>query len=268
MGNAQSMAHMARKAGGPTTKTRRKQASGKGKKSSSRGKKSSSSSSSSSPRPESSKTHTGSTASASDVHSVATDAYSQSAAETSSSNATDDTTDSANRLHKRYRQNEPIPDDARSEIKLIRQFLYDKDARNFDGMEAVTDDSCTFYFIDADTDMLPRHFYESVSGTFDSFPNLHFFWRYMKISGVDPETGCTIVKVKDYYGEGRHTGTPYTFEPFPDIPATGINVRDANIELQFLVKNDKVAKMIIDADGQLVGPPGFYTKIGGVIPGL
>jgi len=171
-------------------------------------------------------------------------------------------------LYQKYLQNEPLVQGAPPEIKLIRQYLYDKDARNFDGMEKVTDQRCTFYFIDAETDMLPRHFYESVNATFESFPNLHFFWRYMKIAGIDSATGCTIVKVKDYYGIGRHDGKPYTFEPCEAIPATGITVRDSDVEIRFFVKDGKIMQMDIDAKGQLVGPPGFYTKIGGVIPGM
>merc|ERR1712224_899731 len=152
--------------------------------------------------------------------------------------------------------------------KLVRQYLYDQDSFNFEGMQKVTDERCTINFIDSDADMLPREFFDLVKSTQASFPNLHFFWKYMRISGIDATTGWTVVTVKDYYGIGKNDGVPYGFGPYEDIPATGIIVRDDPIQFQFLVKGGKVMKMFADAYGEIVGPPGFYTKIGGVIPGL
>ena len=73
-----------------------------------------------------------------------------------------------------------------------------------------------------------------------------------------------IVVIKDYYGIGRHTGVSYGFSPFEAIDATG-TVKDKNIEFTFLVQNGKSIIATIDACGKIVGPPGFYTKIGGLI---
>jgi len=162
-----------------------------------------------------------------------------------------------------FRQNEPIPDDAPPEIKLIRTFLYHMDAHNIEGMQKLTDQRCYFYFVGIE--MPASEFYESVKDTFASFPDLHFFWKLMTIWGLDPTTGGTIVMVKDYYGIGKHVGKPYAFGPYEPIPATGKIVRDENIEVTFVVKNGKIITSKIDACGKLVGPPGFYTKIGGII---
>jgi len=169
---------------------------------------------------------------------------------------------------KKYLQNEPIPEDAPPEIVLIRQFLYDKDSQNFEGMKKVTHERCNFYFVDSEVDMIAREFYESVQDTFDSFPNLHFFWSYMRISGIDSATGWTVVKVGDYYGIGKHDGKPYAFGPYEAIPATGKICRDNPIQFTMYVKNGKIMKSVIVASGKIVGPPGFYTRLGGVIPGL
>lgn len=169
------------------------------------------------------------------------------------------------RLVKTYRQDVPIPDDAPSEIKLIRQYLYRKDAGDFEGMKELTDERCYFYFADAEAEMPAREFYEAVDDTFKSFPDLHFFWKKMKIASQDQTTGVTVVKVKDYYGIGKHTGAPYAFGPYEAIPATDKTVRDENIEFLFFVKDGKLIKAEINAFGKVVGPPGFYAKIGGLL---
>jgi len=185
----------------------------------------------------------------------------------STTTETDDSCNSSNKYRK-FSQSRPIPDDAPAEIKLVRQYLYFKDAHNMEGMDSITAKNCTFFFIDADADMPKSEFYEALKDTYASFPDLHFFWKYMKISGIDSATGCTIVKVRDYYGIGKHTGKPYAFGPYEAIPATGKIVQDENISWAFFVKDGKIVKTTLDAYGEIVGPPGFYSKIGGVIPGL
>jgi len=167
-----------------------------------------------------------------------------------------------------YRQHKPLPDNAPSEIKLIRQYLYHKDAHNLEGMKSLTHEDCYFYFVDAEAEMPQHEFYGALTDTFASFPDLHFFWKSMKVSGRDPATGGTVIKVRDYYGIGKHDGKPYAFGPYEEIPPTGITVRDEDIQFTFIVKDGKLVNAKIDAFGGLVGPPGFYTKIGGIIPGL
>jgi hypothetical protein len=72
------------------------------------------------------------------------------------------------------------------------------------------------------------------------------------------------VKVTNFVGRGTHTGAPYGFGPFPPIPATGIVVEEDPCHLYISVKNGKMTKFVIDTYcGDLVGPPGYYQKIGG-----
>jgi len=195
------------------------------------------------------------------------EASSSSATEvTSSTSKSTNSTDSYK--YQKYFQNEPLPEEAPPEIKMIRQYLYDKDSFNYEGMQKATDGRCTMFFIDSEFDFHPRDFLETLKSAKASFSNLHFFWKCMNISGVDADTGCTVVTVTDYYGTGKHDGVPYGFGPYEEIPATGITVKIAPIKFEFFVKDGKVMKMVIDADGEIVGPPGFYTQIGGVIPGL
>ena len=188
----------------------------------------------------------------------------------SSSSDTTITTNESNNspLYEKFLQNQPIPDDAPPDIKLIRQYLYWKDSQNFEGMESISDRRCTFYFTDAESEMTAREFNQAVKDTAASFPNLHFFWRWMTVSGFDAATNCTVVEVKDYYGIGKHDGKPYAFGPYEAIPATGKTIQDEKIRMRFFVRDGKIIKVVIDAYGELVGPAGFYHKIGGVIPGL
>ena len=171
--------------------------------------------------------------------------------------------------YEKFRQNQPIPEDAPPAIQLVRKYLYYKDAQNIEGMERLTTAKrCTFTFVDAEAEMTAKEFHQSMKEVFASFPNLHFFWKFMRITGVDAATQSTIVEVGDYFGIGKHEGRPYAFGPYEAIPATGKTVRDEKILFTFFVKDGKIIKAIVDAFGDIVGPPGFYTKIGGIIPHL
>ena len=160
-------------------------------------------------------------------------------------------------------KDDPIPETAPEALKVVREWVRHKDEHNLDKMRELTADKCFFTFVDSETEMPAREFFGSVGETYASFPDLHFFWRVMEVK--DMQAGVTTVVVKDYHGIGKHTGTPYGFGPFPPIDPTGTVVKDENIEFTFTVKEGKITDATIDAFGGLVGPPGFYTKIGGVL---
>ena len=135
-------------------------------------------------------------------------------------------------------------------------------------MKKLTADHCDFLFVDSDCEMPAYEFYTAVKETTESFPDLHFHWKSMSIKGINgPESKHpgTVVVIKNYYGIGTHTGKPYGFGPYPPIAATGKRIRDQKIEFTFVVRDGKISHAIIDAFGQVVGPPGFYTKLGGLI---
>ena len=71
--------------------------------------------------------------------------------------------------------------------------------------------------------------------------------------------------MEDYYGKGTHTGEPFAFGPYPPLPPKGVQVQDEPIQLTLTVTQGKIAKCEVVAHGNQVGPPGFYSKLGGIL---
>lgn len=161
-----------------------------------------------------------------------------------------------------------VPENAPEELRVVREWIRYKDAHDVEKMEELTDDNCYITFTDSETEMPAREFYEALRENYASFPDIHFFWRSMKVQGTNSNTSRnpgTVVVIKDYYGIGTHTGAPYHFGPYPPIERTNKIVRDADIEFTFIVRDGKIVNATVYAFGEAVGPPAFYTKIGGVI---
>ena len=159
---------------------------------------------------------------------------------------------------------EDVPPNASPELRVVREWIRCKDQQDVDKMKELTADDCFFTFVDSETEMPAREFFGAMQDIYASFPDLHFFWESMSIKGQDKD-GSVLVAIQDYYGIGKHTGAPYFFGPYPPVPTSNKTVRDENIEFTFTVKNGKITNATIDAFGMVVGPPGFYTKIGGVV---
>lgn len=118
---------------------------------------------------------------------------------------------------------------------------------------------------------------------FRSFPDF-----YLRVEGgIDEQPDGTVIAVLN--AGGTHTGTPYSFGPFPEIEATGIKVandpeyvelgsviftrinslrhrRPLNRRVCFTIEDGKIKKFAVESvGGELTGPPGLYTQIGGLI---
>ena len=116
--------------------------------------------------------------------------------------------------------------------------------------------------------MSRNDFVEQSKLTFEAFPDFQH-----------NETSIRVVVEKDGYWEivceikpsGTHTGIPYAFGPFPEIPTTGKHVQMDPERLTYTVtaqeggKGLVIQKMSILPLGAMTGPAGFYTAIGGVI---
>ena len=157
----------------------------------------------------------------------------------------------------------PVPEDAPEELKALREFIRYKDTHNFEKMIELTDERCFCNFVDSETEMPAYEFIAAFKDKCTSFPDLRFYWKSMKIHERSSD-GVAII-IEDYYGIGTHTGPAYGFGPYEPVPTTGITVRDEPIEVTFTVKDGKITNAVVDAFGKIVGPPGFYTKIGGLI---
>jgi hypothetical protein len=116
-----------------------------------------------------------------------------------------------------------------------------------------------FCYKGAETGMLLRDFLEAVIKIFESFPDNVMVWDSIE------ETSPGVVVVTNFQGKGTHTGKPFSFGQFPSIAATGIKVEEDPCHLTITVEhNKKMSMFVVDTYcGDLVGPPGYYNKIGG-----
>eukprot|EP00523_Entomoneis_sp_CCMP467_P010116 CAMPEP_0168729800 /NCGR_PEP_ID=MMETSP0724-20121128/6401_1 /TAXON_ID=265536 /ORGANISM="Amphiprora sp., Strain CCMP467" /LENGTH=261 /DNA_ID=CAMNT_0008776717 /DNA_START=81 /DNA_END=869 /DNA_ORIENTATION=+ len=162
--------------------------------------------------------------------------------------------------------NDPVPDDAPEALRLVREFIRYKDTHDISKMkEYLNMDRCDVMFHDSDTEFPVHEYLEACKNVFDSFPDMHYYWKKMSVLKPEPDVGTWVV-VEDYYGIGTHTGAPFSFGPYEPIPATAIKAKDDFIEHGFLVNHDGlISKSYVKAFGKIVGPPGFYQKIGGLI---
>ena len=103
-----------------------------------------------------------------------------------------------------------------------------------------------------------KDFCASLVLLFESFPDQSVSWD--SIEEIKPG----VVRVVNFTGRSTHIGKPFSFGPYPPIPATGIKVENDPCHLIITMKKKKIAKFVIDAyHGGLVGPPAHYQKIGG-----
>ncbi|KAL7580567.1 hypothetical protein ACA910_003689 [Epithemia clementina (nom. ined.)] len=130
---------------------------------------------------------------------------------------------------------------------------------DIDAVIAMTDNNCQFNFVDSGMEMLATHFYESLSIVFASLPDMRF--HYKTIKSIDDNR----VLVDKFFGYGTHTGAPYSFGPYPPIEAKGAKFRDPPVEMTLTIKDGKITHFVCDAKGTVVGPPGIYEQLGGII---
>ena len=155
--------------------------------------------------------------------------------------------------------NEPLPCGASRELSLVREWLRAQDIQDLERMKRLTSPDCMFYYLDCDSELPAREFWEAMERLYASFPDLHFYWK--SIQEVSPG----VIVVDDLYGAGHHTGKPYAVGPYPEIAASHLHVKDDPFRFTVLVRNGKISQAKICGFGKPVGPTGYYSKIGGVL---
>jgi len=90
-----------------------------------------------------------------------------------------------------------------------------------------------------------------------SFPDLHFE------TTTTADTGAVVTV--DLQVSGTHSGVAYGFGPYDPIPTTGKKVKNDSEYLTFHVDTscNKSTQLVGGTNGEMVGPQGFYTQIGG-----
>jgi hypothetical protein len=130
--------------------------------------------------------------------------------------------------------------------------------REMDKARSVVAPDCIWNFKDAEASLKFSEMMEACLLIAASFPDLKVYWDAVQ------EIAPNVVMVKSFRGTGTHTGAPFFFGPFPPISATGIYVEEDPCHMTFTIRNGKYINVEADCySGDLVGPPGFYHKIGG-----
>jgi hypothetical protein len=107
--------------------------------------------------------------------------------------------------------------------------------------------------------MLFSDFVQNMGELIESFPDYTFTWDRI----VEEKPG--EIHLYDYRSKITHTGKPYAFGGYDPIEAKGTVVEDHIPHIIYKVKDGLVTNMEILAEGKVVGLPGIYLAIGGVI---
>jgi len=129
---------------------------------------------------------------------------------------------------------------------------------------------CPLQYPAENTELSVRDMPEEMQKVLSSFPDLQF--HYDSIEEVQPG----VVVVSHFHATGTHTGTPYAFGPFPNVPARGTVLHDppTTIFVYFCVESSsssgdvgmiKIERIVFDCNGKTNGLPLYYTQVGGLI---
>lgn len=128
------------------------------------------------------------------------------------------------------------------------------------GARAMTTPDCKIHFVDAEADMLFSDFCDNMDALIASFPDYTYTWGEV----VEKEPG--VVHLFDYDSTITHTGAPYSFGGYEPIEAKGTVVHDHIPHIIIKVNEEGIIySMELNAEGKVVGLPGIYLAIGGII---
>lgn len=123
-------------------------------------------------------------------------------------------------------------------------------------------DDAHIQFLDQDKalDMeMPWHIWaDEMKKMSASFPDFRISCDHVCYS-----SGAVILQ--RFQAGGTHTGAPYAFGPCAPIDASGKRVANDPEEVYLFFKDgeDKISRIVICAEGEMSGPAGIYTQLGG-----
>eukprot|EP00934_Nitzschia_sp_Nitz4_P004939 Nitzschia sp. Nitz4//scaffold299_size22801//20930//21568//NITZ4_008540-RA/size22801-processed-gene-0.54-mRNA-1//-1//CDS//3329546357//4929//frame0 len=122
-------------------------------------------------------------------------------------------------------------------------------------LEVTSDD----YIVEFEQQELIRSdFFEELEKVWKSFPDFSIEGEYYE---VRPDG---VIVAHKFVPKGTHTGAPYGCGPYDAIPASGKKVVNAPETVYFYCRDGKVCRhIVIYNEGDMSGPAGFYTQLGG-----
>lgn len=150
--------------------------------------------------------------------------------------------------------------DEDASVQLARKYFSLCNEQDYDGMMAMTTEK-TLFKLKEDSTMTADEFHGVVKDIWRSFPDFHF-----TIEGkVETQRDGSVV-VEGIVVRGTHTAAPYGFGPFPPIdpdPQNPVKVENDRESVRIFFQDGKIAKYVFETSGDLAGPPGIYTQLGG-----
>jgi hypothetical protein len=147
-------------------------------------------------------------------------------------------------------------------IAAVQEFVTRVNSHNLEfAGELVTDDN-DWHFLDQkkklDGELAWKYWVEEMTKVNASFPDFAFQYESIVYK-------CGTVVLRGFRAGGTHTGAPYTFAHCEPIEAAGKKVLNDEEEALFLFREGEhsIARIIIAPRGEMTGPPGFYTQLGG-----
>ncbi|CAB9522499.1 unknown protein [Seminavis robusta] len=143
-------------------------------------------------------------------------------------------------------------------IELVEAFIQKWSEHDMGGAHAMVTDDFVIVFASADNMELEYQDYVAeTTKVFEAFPDFNF--RYESLT----EGRDGVVLWKNVVPNGHHTAKPYAFGPCDPIEPTGKYVENSPETGTFYFKDGKIAKMMVVAHGEMTGPAGIYTQLGG-----
>ena len=144
--------------------------------------------------------------------------------------------------------------------QVVDQFVQCFRENNLEGIRALCTPECDLDF--SETPMPLREYLDEYRRIMLSFPDFTLECRGVKRVSGKPNKFC----LEFLQASGTHTGEPYGFGPYPEVPTSNIKFRNDPERVIFTVdpaRGNKVSNLLIIPSGEMTGPPGIYKQIGG-----
>ena len=142
-------------------------------------------------------------------------------------------------------------------VTALQTFIDILDRGAIEELTHLFEDSAEVIFEDAFMNI--SEYIEEMVRACRAFPDLKFKWKSVKAEGDNKAV------IRGLQAQGTHQ-RPYGFGPYPPIEATQIKcTNDPEDVIVWMGSKGKISKAQFIPKGELTGPPGFYTQIGGLI---
>ncbi|CAB9529406.1 expressed unknown protein [Seminavis robusta] len=156
-------------------------------------------------------------------------------------------------------RNSPVEtaEDQNWKSELAQAFLAKWNEHDMEGAGKMVTAEYVFVFAD-NQEMEYDDMARETTNVFNAFPDFYFQYDSIKQRESDG-----VVVVSNLVASGHHTAKPYAFGPCPPIQPSGKYIQNSPETLYFHFRDGKICKLIVDAEGEMTGPPGIYTQLGG-----